>query len=167
MLNMDVEPQKTNQPFAESPTVRKPLELLRDTEAFLRRPTVDAIALILPPKLSQDLDKASLIAEDTLEELAKIDLAEITDFELRSARIQVGLSFVGFGALMLVILLLYLQTLHPELNPAQQISNYWYEYIWFVNLGVAGMFVLGREAMRPVGKNLSTKNHISRRISRF
>jgi hypothetical protein len=167
MLNMDVEPQKTDPAFAESPVVRKPLELLRDTEALLRRPTVAALTPILPVKWSQDLGKASLMAEDTLDELAKIDIDEITDFELRSARIQIGLSFVGFGALMLVILLLYLQTLHPELNPAQQVSNYWYEYIWFVNLGVAGMFILGREAMRPVRKNLSTKNNVSRRISRF
>jgi hypothetical protein len=167
MLNMDVEPQETDQTFAESPVVRKPLELLRDTEALLRRPTVAALTPILPAKLSQDLGKASLMAEDTLQELAKIDVDEITDFELRTARIQIGLSFVGFGALMLVILLLYFQTLHPELNPAQQVASYWYEYIWFVNLGVAGMFILGREAMRPVGKNLSTKNQVLRRISRF
>jgi hypothetical protein len=149
---MDVEPQDRAKTFAESPLNRKPLELLRDTEALLRRPTVSALATILPTKLSQSLDEVSLIAEDTLQELAKIDIDEITDFDLRSARIHVGLSFVGFGALMLVILLLYLQTLHPDMNTSEKISRYWYEYIWFVNLGVAGMFVLGREAMRPVKK---------------
>ena len=41
-----------------------------------------------------------------------------------------------------------LYTLHPELSTVEQIGKYWYEYIWFVSLGVAGMFILGREAMR-------------------
>ncbi|AFZ01132.1 hypothetical protein [Calothrix sp. PCC 6303] len=150
---MDVEPQDATKNSGKYFLNRKPLELLRETEALLRRPTVSVLAPILPANLSQGLDQASLIAEDTLENLAKIDLDEITDFDLRTARIHVGLSFVGFGALMLVILLLYLQALHPEMSASEQIYHYWYEYVWFVNLGVAGMFVLGREAMRPVQKN--------------
>ncbi|MGH8001418.1 MAG: hypothetical protein ACREPR_18845, partial [Brasilonema sp.] len=88
------------------------------------------------------------LAEDSLQDLAEIDLDKISDWELQPARIRVGLSFVGFGALMIVVLLLYLNTLHPELSTVQQISKYWYQYVWFVCLGVAGMFVLGREAMR-------------------
>jgi hypothetical protein len=29
------------------------------------------------------------------------------------------------------------------------LRQYWYQYIWFVNLDLTGMFLLGREAMRP------------------
>lgn len=155
---MDFEPQNTipaateNVEFAE-PTARKPLELLRDTEALLRRPTINAlssIAPILPSKINEGLLAASAIADETLNELAEIDIDQISDWELRPVRIRVGLGFVGFGALMLLLLLLYLNTLHPELSPVEQVRRYWYQYIWFVNLGVAGMFILGREAMRPV-----------------
>lgn len=155
---MDFEPQNTipttteNVEFAE-PTARKPLELLRDTEALLRRPTINAlssIAAILPSKINEGLLAASVIADDTLNELAEIDIDQISDWELRPVRIRVGLGFVGFGALMLLLLLLYLNTLHPELSSIEQVGRYWYQYIWFVNLGVAGMFILGREAMRPV-----------------
>jgi len=60
-----------------------------------------------------------------------------------------GLVFVGFGALALVFLLLYLYTLHPELSAVEQVQHYWYQYIWCVCLGSADMFMLGREAMRP------------------
>jgi hypothetical protein len=155
---MDFDPQNTASPTTENiefaePKPRKPLELLRDAEALLRRPTVNAlssIAPILPPKINEGLSAASAVADDTLNELAEIDIDEITDWELRPARIRVGLGFVGFGALMVILLLLYLSTLHPEFSPIEQIGQYWYQYIWFVNLGVAGMFILGREAMRPV-----------------
>ncbi|MBD2775974.1 hypothetical protein [Iningainema tapete] len=151
---MDVEPQVTAQTtsqkirLTEPPTLVKPLELLRDTEELLRRPTVAMLVPILPPKLSSVLQATSSVAEDFLKELASVDIEKISDFELRPARIRIGLSFVGFAALMIVVLLLYLNTLHPELS-AQQIHKYWYQYIWFVSLGVAGMFILGREAMRP------------------
>ena len=154
---MDFEPKASteetpeNLEFAE-PKKRKPLEVLRDTEAFLRRPTVGAIVPIVSPKLSKRIEEASLVAEDTLSELADIDFDQISDWELRPARIRIGLSFVGFSALMILVLLLYLTTLHPELNARQQIGLYWHEYVWFVCLGVTGMFILGREAMRPVEK---------------
>ncbi|MEB3180457.1 MAG: hypothetical protein VKL59_15725 [Nostocaceae cyanobacterium] len=130
------------------PASRNPLVLLRDTEALLRKPTVATLTPILPAKLSNNLQQASSVADESLNELAEIDLEEISDWELRPARIRIGLSFVGFGALMIVLLLLYLKTLHPELSPVQQIQAYWYQYIWFVCFGVAGMFILGREAMR-------------------
>lgn len=124
------------------------LVLLRDTEALLRRPTVSILVSVLPPKLSRNLQTASFIADYSLSELAEVDLQKITDFELQPARVRIGLSFVGFGALMIIMLLLYLKTLHPELSAVQQIAKYWHQYIWFVSLGVAGMFILGREAMR-------------------
>lgn len=140
--------------FPQPPASPKLLELLRDTEALLRRPTVATLVPLLPSKLAKNLQQASCVAEYSFKELATIDLEKISDWELRPARIRVGLSFVGFGALMIVVLLLYLNTLHPQLSTLEQIGKYWYQYIWFVCLGVAGMFVLGREAMRPTSENL-------------
>lgn len=127
---------------------RSSLELLRDTEALLRRKTVASLVPILPPHLGTNLQKTSLVAENSLQQLAKIDLERITDDDLQAARIIAGLTFVGFGALTLAILILYLYSLHPELNTIEQVRNYWHQYIWLVSLGVAGMFMLGREAMR-------------------
>lgn len=141
---MDFESKAT----AQTATIRKPLVFLRETEALLRRPTVATIAPILPLKLSNNLQIASTLADESLQELAEIDLETISDIELQPARIRVGLSCVGFGALMILILLLYCQTLHPELSKLEQIHQYWYQYIWFVCFGVTGMFLLGREAMR-------------------
>ncbi|MDZ7968266.1 MAG: hypothetical protein RM368_25495 [Nostoc sp. DedSLP03] len=138
--------------FAQPTTTRKPLELLRDTEALLRRPTVAKLSPILPSKLSNRVQAASSLADDSFKELAEIDLNTISDFELRSARIFIGLSLVGFGALMILMLLLYLNTLHPKTSTVVQIRQYWYQYIWFVCLGITGMFILGREAMRPMPK---------------
>jgi hypothetical protein len=138
--------------FTQQVTTRKPLQLLRDTEALLRRPTVATLSPILPPKLSNKFQATSSLADDSFQELAEIDLESISDFELQPVRIRVGLSFVGFGALMILVLLLYLNTLHPELSTGEQIRQYWYQYVWFVSLGVAGMFMLGREAMRPMPK---------------
>ncbi|MDZ8093457.1 MAG: hypothetical protein RMZ42_16205 [Nostoc sp. DedQUE05] len=138
--------------FAQPTTTRKPLELLRDTEALLRRPTVAKLSPILPSKLSNRFQAASSLADDSFKELAEIDLNTINDFELRSARIFIGLSLIGFGALMILMLLLYLNTLHPKTSTVVQIRQYWYQYIWFVCLGITGMFILGREAMRPMPK---------------
>jgi hypothetical protein len=138
--------------FAQSTIRRKPLELLRDAEALLRRLTVATLSPILPPKLSNRFQATSYLADDSFKELAKIDLDTISDFELRSARIFVGLSLVGFGALMILVLLLYLNTLHPKITTGEQIRQYWYQYVWFVSLGITGMFLLGREAMRPMPK---------------
>jgi len=159
---MDLEPEKNapseaeNVEFAE-PITRKPLEILRDAEALLRRPTVAAIVPLLPGKIRDRLENASDVADNTLNELAEIDIDEISDWELRPARIQVGLSFVGFGALMIILLLLYSSILHPEQSAIAQVGEYWYQYVWFVCLGVAGMFVLGREAMRPVQRRKRSK----------
>ncbi len=126
----------------------KPLELLRDTEALLRCKTVETLATVVPPPVAISLAELSDVAEDSLNQLSEIELDEISDFELQPARIFVALSFVGFGALAIVFLILYLYTLHPELSPVEQIREYWYQYTWFVSLGVTGMLMLGREAMR-------------------
>lgn len=152
---MDFESKATTQ----TATVRKPLALLRDTEALLRRPAIATLAPILPPKLSNSLQVASTLADESLQELSEIDLETINDIELQPARIRVGLSCVGFGALMILVLLLYCNTLHPEMSQLEQIHQYWYQYIWFVCLGVTGMFLLGREAMR----SQQLKNHQSQK----
>ena len=133
---------------------RQPFKILRNTEALLRRPTVAALVPILPQELKENLQEASEIAEDSLEELAEIDLNQINDWELRPFRIRIALSFVGFSSLIIIVLALFLTTLHPEMTPTQQIANYWSEYIWFLCLGVAGMFLLGREAMRPINRQI-------------
>ena len=132
----------------QSKSAPKPLELLRDTEALLRCKTVETLVIVLPPPVAISLAELSAVAEDSLNQLAEIELDEISDFELQPARIFVALSFVGFGALAIVFLILYIYTLHPELSPVEQIREYWYQYTWFVSLGVTGMLMLGREAMR-------------------
>ncbi|MBH8574033.1 hypothetical protein I8752_13565 [Nostocaceae cyanobacterium CENA369] len=160
---MDLESKATapsatdNIEFAQPLTARKPLELLRDTEVLLRRPTVATLAPILPSKLSNRLQEASTLADNSLKELAEIDLEQISDWELRPARIRVGLSFIGFGALMILVLLLYLNVLHAQLSAVEQIQHFWHQYIWFVCLGITGMFILGREAMRPTPKQPKLK----------
>ncbi len=151
---MDLEPESNlpkNRQYKEfaEPLNRKPLELLRDTEALLRRQTVETLVPILPQPLADRIQAASVVAEDSLNQLVEIDIDEISDLELQPARILISLSFVGFSALAIALLVLYLYTLHPELSPVEQVRAYWYQYVWFVGLGVAGMFVLGREAMRP------------------
>lgn len=134
--------------FAE-PVLRKPLVLLRDTERSLRLRTVKTLAPLLPEAIATNLGEVSVVADESLDTLAKIELDKITDEELKPARIQMGLAFVGFGALAMAFLLLYLYTRHPELTVMSQVQHYWYQYIWFVCMGIAGLFMLGREAMRP------------------
>ncbi len=126
-----------------------PLVLLRDTERSLRVKTVATLAPILPTAAAMTLGEASQMADEALQILADIDLDEITDEDLKPARIAIGLTFTGFGSLMMVFLLLYLSALQPELGAIDQIGHYWYEYVWFVSLGVTGLAVLAREAMRP------------------
>ncbi|MDX2232088.1 MAG: hypothetical protein NW220_20810 [Leptolyngbyaceae cyanobacterium bins.349] len=135
--------------FAE-PVVRKPLVLLRDTERSLRVRTVTAIAPLLPERAAINLGEASLVADESMEELAEIDLEDITDEDLRPARLQMGMLFVGFGALATTFLLMVLYLLHPEMTVAEQVYHHWHQYVWFVCLGISGLFMVGREAMRPV-----------------
>lgn len=144
---MEFDPNAAPATDIAEPSARKPLVLLRDAERSLRRQTVTALVPIVPPTLAIALGERSLVADEWLDKLAEIDLNEITDVDLRPARIQMGLTFVGFGALAMVFLLLYLYTLQ-NLSPVAQIQRYWFQYVLFVCLGVAGMFMLGREAMR-------------------
>ncbi|HEY9814091.1 MAG TPA: hypothetical protein V6D31_11255 [Candidatus Sericytochromatia bacterium] len=161
---MDLKPQINQAPeapeIAEAPE-RKPLELLRNREALLRRQTVATLVPVLPSAVATRLQNASDLADTSLNQLAEIDLDQISDRELQPARILIGLSFVGFSALLILLLLLYLNTLHPELSRVEQIHNYWYQYIGFVCLGVTGMFLLGREAMRPNSEVINTQESSS------
>ena len=144
---MERQPQSSSQFQIASRS--EPLVLLRDTERSLRRKTVATLAPLVSAELAARLGEASLVAEESLEKLAEIDLAEIDDRALQPARILVGLTFVGFGALAMVFLMLGFSTLHPDWTLADQMHHYWYPYVLLVGLGVAGMFTLGREAMRP------------------
>ncbi|HEY9298991.1 MAG TPA: hypothetical protein VIQ31_22075, partial [Phormidium sp.] len=130
------------------PTERKPLQLLQETERSLRIQTVETLAPILPASVANSLQQASEIADTSLEELAAIDFDNISDLELRPARIFVGLTFAGFSALAILLLLIYTFAIAPELSTSERIHDYWYQYVFFVSFGIAGMFVLGREAMR-------------------
>ena len=135
--------------FAE-PEPRKPLVLLRDTERTLRLKTVETLTPLLPEPVAMRVGEASLIAEESLEELAKVDFDEITDEDLRTARMTVGILLVAFGALAMAFLLLFLYALYPNLDAIAQVRNFWYQYVWVVCLGISGLFMVGREAMRPV-----------------
>lgn len=152
---MELEP-KSSQPenelgFAE-PQERKPLEIFRDTERSLRSKTISAIVPIVPD-LAGDIEQASRKADRTLEDLAKVEIDQISDEEMRPARILMGLTFVGFSSLMMMSLALFFSTLHPELNGLGQIREFWHPYVWFISMGVAGLIMLGREAMRSSLKN--------------
>ncbi len=141
--------QNPKERLALAEPTRSPLILLRDTERSLRLKTVETIAPLLPSETAMNLGETSQAADEFLDELAKIDLDTITDTELKPARIMAGLTFIGFSGLMLMFLLVYLSNLHPKLSAVAQIQSYWYQYVWFISLGVAGLAVLGREAMRP------------------
>lgn len=131
--------------FAE-PSVPQTLEL---SQVKLKQ-TPEVLPDLLLEPLERELEEApSLGVIEFLQELNWDVIRSVSDRDLRPARIQVGLTFVGFGSLMLVFLLLYIYGVHPELRALEHIGSYWYPYIWFVSLGVSGLFMLGRESMRP------------------
>jgi len=138
--------------------VKAPLVVLRDTERSLRGQLLRSLLPLLPASLATRLGKVSLLADTTLMELATIDLDTITEAERQTARIQMGLLFVGTSALSLFFLLLFLSIRHPHLSPLQQVSRYWHPYIYLVGIGVAGMFMLGREALRLSGVSVRPTN---------
>ena len=129
---------------------RPPLVLLRDTERSLRVKVVAAIAPRLPDSLVEQFTDLSDIAEESLTELAAIDLKTITDADLQPARRQVGLLFLGFGTLATVFTLMVLCLVHPDRSMAAQVDQAWHLLLWVAGVGISGLFTLGREAMRPV-----------------
>jgi hypothetical protein len=126
----------------------KPLVIWQGTEQRLRQAMVTAFMPLLPSVFAQQIEETSQFADTSLEALAAIDLDAITPEDLRPARILMGLLFVGFGGLGLVSLLLFIHLWHPHLSLTGQMRAYWHEYIAVVSLGIAGLFMLGREAMR-------------------
>lgn len=151
---MDVEEMTATTPLPlpdplASPPAPTRLAKLREWEQPWRRKAIATLLPLLPPPAAAKLRKTAEQADETWQDLAVIDLDTLSDADLRPARIYVGLGFVGFAALMLTLLMLHYHSLRPDLILADQIRQYWYPYIFFVCLGVAGMFMLGREAMRP------------------
>ena len=133
----------------EDSVPRSPLVLLRDSERSLRLKVVDTLTPALPETIAARLGNVSGVAEESLNRLAQIDLTDLNPAELQPARITAGLVLIAIGSLASAFLLLYLYTLQPHLSAGEQVRHYWYQYVWFVCLGVAGLFMVGREAMRP------------------
>lgn len=146
--------------FAEPPP-RESMELQLSMPPNSSAEEAEATSVSLPPMaietaatvkqggLSKIVKAASKAASAYFSELAATELDHISDTELQPARIQVGLTFIGFSALALVLLLVYIISLHPDMSALERIRYYWYQYILFVSLGVTGMFMLARESIRP------------------
>ncbi|WP_017720983.1 hypothetical protein [Kamptonema formosum] len=163
---MNFEPQPKSEATPERlefafPPARESLDLLQDADRALSGLDVTSAPAVSGADFGAGETPAleECIAAETpalrervlafLSELAKIDRGAIGDEELQPARIQVGLTFIGFGGLAMVLLLVYIGSLHPELSWMERVREYWYQYIWFVCLGVAGMMMVGRESIRP------------------
>lgn len=117
-------------------------------ERSLRYGTLNVIVPWVPAPLAEQLGATAITADATLAELVRVELGAIDEVDLHPARRRMGLLFVGLGALSLLFLWLYLHTRHPHWPLPQLLRQYWYPYIATVSLGVAGLFMLGREALR-------------------
>ncbi|MCT7950949.1 hypothetical protein NG798_14210 [Ancylothrix sp. C2] len=105
--------------------------------------------------------RVSTAASHFFAEAAKIDRDSITDWQMKPARIYTGLTFTGFSALGLVLLMFYISRFHPEFARTEWVKYFWYQYILLVSLGVAGMSMLGREALR---RPLKEQNYLDERV---
>jgi hypothetical protein len=128
--------------FAEPP-VPQTIELLPPLERSPRpKPSIDAVPKRSPVPASEP--------DSTIDPALKPGLfAPLTAEELRPARIRVGLGFVGASACTLFGLWAYIKWFYAEFGLAESMSHFWYPYTLFIGLGVAGFFMLGREALRP------------------
>lgn len=150
---MDWQPERIPEPTPETlefadPEVLAPLELVPVTEISLDLEVPqDANLPIALADLSAPSSDAAEVQIPLMEQI-KRELEDVGDEDLKPARIQIGLLFVGVSALLLMSLLLYITAMHPGLTVKQQMLRYWSEYVGFVGLGVAGLMMLGREAMR-------------------
>ncbi|MCU0517811.1 MAG: hypothetical protein MUC60_13290 [Oscillatoria sp. Prado101] len=156
-MNFEPQPKSEATPerleFAEPPA-RESLDLLQDAEPAIPLLNITGSAADSGADFGADFgaDSTPALRERALafvSELAKIDRRGISDEELQPARIQAGLTFIGFGGLGMVMLLVYIGSLHPELSWMERVREYWYQYICFVCLGVAGIMMVGRESIRP------------------
>jgi len=156
MTNNELPPQNLPE-FAEPPTKEKldlqlnippaldlveqqspELEIGNSTEYIKNKPVLGVRFLL----------GISTAASQFFAEAVKIDRDSITDLEMKPARIYTGLTFTGFSALGLVLLMFYISRFHPEFAKTEWVKYFWYQYILLVSLGVAGMSMLGREALR-------------------
>ena len=55
----------------------QPLILLRDIEALLRDKTVGTLVTVLPPQVATSLQETSVVAEESLNQLAEIELGRV------------------------------------------------------------------------------------------
>jgi hypothetical protein len=154
---MEIEPQAAHPTstevleFAEPPAA-KPLAPLSLND----RPPPPKLNLKLPEStdsaLSYPLSVGGWENESTTASNRSFQISlfwrSVSDRELRNPRIQAGLTSIGFGALGLVFLLLYTRAFHPEFDWVALASEYWYPYVGFASLGVAGLMMLGRESLR-------------------
>ena len=156
-MNFEPQPQLEATPerleFAEPPAGES-LQLLQEAQPALPELHVTGATAGEGAGFGADFDagETPALGERALafvSELAKIDRGAISARELQPARIQAGLTFIGFGGLGMVLLLVYIGSLHPELSWMERVREYWYQYICFVCLGVAGMMMVGRESIRP------------------
>lgn len=140
------------QPEPEARSSQKPENL-----EFAEPPVPQTLDLLPPLERSPRLQKpVELVTERSPTPVAEPDLtpkrglfASITTEELRPARIRVGLGFVGASAFTLFGLWAYIKWFYAEFGLAESMSHFWYPYTLFIGLGVAGFFMLGREALRP------------------
>ncbi|MBW4489633.1 MAG: hypothetical protein KME12_17760 [Trichocoleus desertorum ATA4-8-CV12] len=141
---MSLEPQPAPAPTPKSWDA-EPFE-------FAEPPLPQTIDLLPPLELAADLPASLEIAVEPIAAIATESANQSwrlpTTMELQPARLRVGLFFVGSGAISLTLLWLYIKWVCPEFGPAEQMTYYWQPYLWFVGLGVAGLFMLGREVMR-------------------
>ena len=146
---MSLESQPASSPTPESWDFIEPLE-------FAEPPLPQTIDLLPPLEPAAELPSLEIAAElpaAIAGEAADRSWRLPTTTELQPARLRMGLFFVGSGAISLTLLWLYIKWVCPEFGPAEQMTYYWQPYLYFVGMGVAGLFMLGREVMRGRGED--------------
>ncbi len=170
MTNNEFQEQKNLPEFAEPP-LREKLDLQLNIPPVLHSPEENSTPLEFENPSSVIENKpvvgvrfllaVSTAASHFFAEAAKIDRDSISDWEMKPARIYTGLTFSGFSALGLILLMFYISRFHPELAKGEWVKYFWYQYILLVSLGVAGMSMLGREALR---RPIKEQNYSERRV---
>ena len=150
-MSLDSQPASSPAPkpwdFAEPPEFAEPplpqtIDLLPPLEPATDLPP--SLIAVEPPATPA----STAIAPDHTADASSDRSWLPTTAELQPARLRVGLFFVGSGAISLTLLWLYIKWVYPEFGLAEQMTYFWQPYIWFVGLGVSGLFMLGRGVMR-------------------
>lgn len=124
------------------------------------------IGILLRKPIDEDSDPADSPVSDRPERPSwwrEIAAINISDAELQPARWQVGFTCIGFSALGLGLFALYIQFIYPGLDLIEGIRDYWYAYIGLVSLGVTGLMMVGREALRVQLQPTQARSDPSRR----